>query len=381
MKLRRHMRLHSTWERSIQPSIAQRVGTVHENAVPAMTGQQVLEEHPHPVVDNTLHLNETPLNHHVSSIEHNAGANIDGFIEQDDTTTISPDNSADMFRYNHDHVSAKVERLVLNHGGEPLFQEASLPNDLLHFYENFGDVDEVIYDSLRELCPPLEDLNQMESNPVSFCLNHVYSRKACEDFYLFLTDTLSNQGDPSCDADTAAHGHFRNPAEFASYVDDAAKWEVINDGWKTAVIYQCSGTNKRGAFRDPMDIMKEEISSNGGVDGLVQPGTKLSASGDRIYSTRTNSRLMHSYKTLVNGIIVVVDIYCDGATLSKSGSQSMTTLRMRISNLRNSWYKWFDIGICPTLTDAAKELPDDSRRKEKNELFQRFLFVVFRQMI
>lgn len=74
--------------------------------------------------------------------------------------------------------------------------------------------------------------------------------------------------------------------------------------------------------------------------------------------------------------MAIVHIYSDGATLWKSVSQSMTTLRMKMSKLRGWRHCWYNIGLCPCQSDEAKALTDERRRREKNYMFQRFIILV-----
>lgn len=125
-----------------------------------------------------------------------------------------------------------------------------------------------------------------------------------------------------------------------------------------------------------MNIIKREIHDMGGVDNLAQHDTLKSVNGDIIYSSRINAHHMLKYRSATLVRMDIIDIYCDGATSSTSGS---TIQRMSISNLRGRWHRWYDIGLCITLTDEA--LDDEKRRLEKHDMFQRFLYLAITAII
>lgn len=80
--------------------------------------------------------------------------------------------------------------------------------------------------------------------------------------------------------------------------------------------------NTTGVFRPIMPIVVEAIRESSGVSS-AQKCHFENKQGDRIYSTVTNSDSMRRYQETgtSDALFVAIDVYVDGTTLSKSGSQ------------------------------------------------------------
>ena len=79
--------------------------------------------------------------------------------------------------------------------------------------------------------------------------------------------------------------------------------------------------------------------------------------------------------------IVGIEINCDGAVLSSSNRQSATMLRVRFVNIRGRSEKWNDVCIVPTSRDFGEILSKAKTERSKLQLFQRYLFVAWRDLI
>lgn len=62
----------------------------------------------------------------------------------------------------------------------------------------------------------------------------------------------------------------------------------------------------------------------------IVPLEEYTKNGKRLYYAPWNSNAMREYqREIIEGHLIAIDIYSDGATLSKSGSQSANSLRVR----------------------------------------------------
>ncbi|CAN8063786.1 unnamed protein product [Agarophyton chilense] len=174
----------------------------------------------------------------------------------------------------------------------------------------------------------------------------------------------------------------RNSDAFTSYVDNVRKWKVRNENWRQASIETSFGTNETGVFRSTLELMMEEVETAGGA-ASVQSFTANNKQNERRYSAPWNSRMIGKYSQNngPNVVIVAIDLYCDGTILSKSGSQNVSTLRVRFNNLKGRSNEWHEVGIAPCVDSNGTEHSALELRRERLQLFQRFLFLALKDLI
>ena len=105
-------------------------------------------------------------------------------------------------------------------------------------------------------------------------------------------------------------------------------------------------------------------------------------SGERIYSKPTDAEAMEeeSIDCPSGTFPLLFDLYEDATTVSSSGAQSITVLRMRFVNEAGA-KEWRTIGIPPEIDlGGHTDLSDDAIRMAKLELSHRFLHLVLRDI-
>ncbi|KAI0557092.1 hypothetical protein FGB62_342g012 [Gracilaria domingensis] len=155
---------------------------------------------------------------------------------------------------------------------------------------------------------------------------------------------------------------FSTSSKFASYVKNVRKWNVDCEGWMKTLLETPFGLNNTGAFRSVLRLMKEEIDSAGGIEE-VQAFSSTSRAGQRTYSSPWNADIMLKYKKHVGEKV------------------SASTLRVRFSNLNNRSQEWHEVGIAPCVDMKDVERSSLDLRRERIQLFQRFLFLALKDLI
>lgn len=84
---------------------------------------------------------------------------------------------------------------------------------------------------------------------------------------------------------------------------------------------------------------------------------------------------------LDKGVVLCVDIYCDGIALPNGGSQTVTPLLVRFTNIMAIETKWFEIGLCPTLHISNTMCTATKLTELRSELLKRYLLIVLRPFI
>ena len=74
-------------------------------------------------------------------------------------------------------------------------------------------------------------------------------------------------------------------------------------------------------------------------------------------------------------------LYCDGATMAKSGSQSRTMVRIRFDNIKGHRDAWHDVGMCPSLPSVNCALSPSTIAKLRADIFHRLLFLIMKPAI
>lgn len=135
-------------------------------------------------------------------------------------------------------------------------------------------------------------------------------------------------------------------------------------------------------YRSVLDLVFKQLVKARGTSSIV-PFAECERNGERVFSAPHNSNAMRDYyeNHSMGGHLVGIDVYCDGTTLAKSGSQSASAVRVRFVNIKGISEKWFDVGIAPSLVLGEKQRSDTAKRRERLHLFQRFLFAVLRDVM
>lgn len=139
---------------------------------------------------------------------------------------------------------------------------------------------------------------------------------------------------------------------------------------------------KSGCYRYPLLLIEELIMKSGVITSIILFEQTFSIAGCQIYSTPWNSTVYEVYNAIEsNGALLLVEFYIDGATLSRSGTQSASFLRVRFSNIQYYTEEWSTIGIVPTCKRIPSSLPSNTIRRLRRELIQRFIFITFKSLI
>ncbi len=129
-------------------------------------------------------------------------------------------------------------------------------------------------------------------------------------------------------------GQFPDTASFINYLEKLRKWHVKNAGWYRALMKTPLDMNQTGVYRPALPLLLKELHKAGGVSAVKSFSETYDASGRRLFSAPWNSNAMKEYQLFLppGSQQILVDVYSDGATISKSGSQSA-------NSLRNSFWK------------------------------------------
>lgn len=140
---------------------------------------------------------------------------------------------------------------------------------------------------------------------------------------------------------------FSNHKDFHIYVVCYTNTKVVKEGWCLVnILLSFGGDNNTCYIRFPRAFMLSTYRATGGSVNCLIPFQQTIASSTWINSSPWVGQLYEEYTGSVScGHLVLVDFFVDGATLSKSGTQSGTLLRIRFSNIWKFSEKWFDIGI------------------------------------
>ncbi|KAI0556533.1 hypothetical protein FGB62_640g00 [Gracilaria domingensis] len=180
-------------------------------------------------------------------------------------------------------------------------------------------------------------------------------------------------------------GSCKQPRITCSPAVSARKAAVVREGWQGTKISSPLGDNYTGVFRSAFDLMMNELKAAGGSSALQSFTLSHDHLRQRVFSAPWDSNAMMRYhlqhRDQRNARVVLIDLYCDGTTLSKSGSQSANTMRVRFSNIRGRSTEWHEIGIAPCIDTHGKECSKVELKRERLHLFQRFLFIALRDVI
>lgn len=131
-----------------------------------------------------------------------------------------------------------------------------------------------------------------------------------------------------------------------------------------------------------MQLAKKKLDDRG-TSSIIPYRRSQNAAGERTFSCPHDGEALEKYsKDIGNrGHILCVDVYCDGIALPNGGSQTLSPLRVRFSNIRGIEKAWFDIGLYPTLPVGISTCSSGKLTELRNELLHRYLFLVFHPLI
>ena len=91
---------------------------------------------------------------------------------------------------------------------------------------------------------------------------------------------------------------------------------------------------RSGVFRNALSVIKNAISEAGGPSKL-KPWRVQYKDSKRVWSSALEWDCVQAQVSSINSddLVVTIDMYADGTTLARSGSQSACLVRMRICNL------------------------------------------------
>lgn len=255
---------------------------------------------------------------------------------------------------------------------------SSLAREVFEFFGSYDDTSGELYPRLPALVPPLDDLDISVKDLLSHCTTSQQTKGEARKLFTLLTQL---EGRSSSDCRPISR-QFKDASSFDTYLDNVRKWQVKNEGWKRALIRSEFGLNESGVFRSVIDLMYQQLEGAGGLSAIV-PFSEEATDGKRCYSAPWNASAMEEYeKCLPAGFAHVgIDLYSDGATLAKSGSQSANSMRVRFVNIAGMSQTWHEIGIAPAIDTDGEVRTDIEKRKERMVLFQRYVFLVLRDVI
>ena len=190
-----------------------------------------------------------------------------------------------------------------------------------------------------------------------------------------------SQSQSTCTCAPSFVEQFPTPNSFTSYVQKVRRQLVRSEGWRRTKIRTSSGMNTTGVYREVLPLIANQVKIAGGL-GAVLPYCEEQHNGVRHYSKPTNSDSIrdHFDAMKTDAPLIFIDLYADGTTLAKSGSQTVCVVRARLANVSSRSNIWMDIGIAP-VHSLSTTYADPRLSSERSELFQRFLFVALQDII
>lgn len=206
--------------------------------------------------------------------------------------------------------------------------------DVCHFYGSFGDTTADIYSRAPKLMKKSANLNYERSLSVRNYYENVMER----DRTSFTRSTSLEQNFPS-------------ESSFHRYCLPYRLLGAIENGFARAVIKltHCP-SNMSGCLTCPLVLFRHLLSWTAGSSAIIPFNTSTNFDGERVYRIPWDTLIYETYAESVSWIVILVNLHSIGATLSKSGTQGATFLRVWFSNLRPYTEKWHTIDIAPTST-------------------------------
>lgn len=255
-----------------------------------------------------------------------------------------------------------------------------LSENIRSFFERFNDRSVPLYGDEPNLTIPESQLSQPARELISFCCSRQLSMPDISNQYELILKCTSEEGESSSTR-TKLLSQFPSSNDFSNYVHRFRRKRVAREGWKMAIINTENGENRTGAFRPIVPILKSIVSLAGGPSSVLQPQMKFHENL-RLFSSPIDSNSMLQYaQSIPQGCkILALDLYADGTVLSASGAQSITTFRMRVTNVRGHSTKWHEVALAPTLLNTAN-ISESKIALLRAELFQRFVSLLIEDIM
>lgn len=111
---------------------------------------------------------------------------------------------------------------------------------------------------------------------------------------------------------------------------------------------------QHGLFPRLLSLLRKLLSCRTTPAAIIPFRPLYNDNGDRLFSTPWNTEVYASYADSAhNGQVVLIEIFSDGATISKSGTQISTFIRLRFSNIRPHREDWHTVGLAPSPTTTT----------------------------
>lgn len=262
------------------------------------------------------------------------------------------------------------------HESEQFHSPISVADSVYSFYKRLPHDIIPVYPQLRKLKPSYTSLEAIARLAVDYCVDHDLSMQMSTNLYNLISKTEGLCSDNDQRFKTA----FPTSKAFVLYITDARKWRRVNEGWvRCNIPMPITGQNKTGLFRPVLDVLKLCMDRSPNSDPLIPHNPYIRPDGLRGYLCCFDCSAMEQYEAELahRGHVVLIDVHCDGLTLPQSGTQSVSPLRVRFPNVRGYSNKWIEVGMCPIWNPNRDVYNADMKRKERLELFHRFLFLVF----
>lgn len=176
---------------------------------------------------------------------------------------------------------------------------------------------------------------------------------------------------------------FLTPKAFRNYCETFNRLGVLNSGHNRTVncIDQCI-SNRTCYFTCPLALFCHLVPGSRRLFTLIKISPSYRAAGDCIYTTPWDTGKYEKYTEMMSaGHLFLVDVYYDGATLTKLVTSSATFVLVWFSNLKLHMETWFTVGIVPSSRSIPTNIPADERLQLKLQLLHRFIFLLFKPLI
>ncbi|KAI0560730.1 hypothetical protein FGB62_102g013 [Gracilaria domingensis] len=263
----------------------------------------------------------------------------------------------------------------------PLFLPRQTPEDVGDaakpawlFFKSLKDESLPIYSDISNPTPAIEKLSYSVKKMLEYCTRNTLSLQQAEGVY----ELASSIEEPVPAEFRRVTTQFTTAASFSSYLLKSRKWKVRQEGWRKAIIHSQMGSNSTGVFRSVLAVMSRVLEQHNGVRSIRKFREKK-ISGERVFSSPWDSEALKQYEEALGDpdcSVVLVDLYSDSTTLSSSGTQSATNVRVRFSNIEGASADWHEVGIVPVIDTSSLTISVAKIRKEKHELWHRFMFLL-----
>ena len=261
-----------------------------------------------------------------------------------------------------------------------LFNNSAIPRDIraevFKYYSSFDDSSPAVYKGDILFPEPTEQCMSFFEE----CLLSRHSRGVTIRQYNVLRASLEAYANACGGPVPDLVRLYPSGEAFVKAVENYRRKIVQDQKWNKAKI-KLKGIEHCGYFIDLLDSADDMIADGGGVSELKPFAQKRDRSGARLFSHPLNCNGIEEHEAhLLPGVPpCYVSIYCDATVVSGSGSQDCTVLRMRIENGNGKESDWKDIGLIPKLDLNNLKSPKAHHTSLRMELFQRFMFLVFRK--